>query len=59
MVICGDKDRMTPPKFSHYLSASIPGSELRFVKDSGHMLPLEKPEALASIVQSFLSSFTR
>ena len=59
MVVCGDKDRMTPPRFSHYLNANISGSELRFVKDSGHMLPLEKPEALASVVQSFLASLTR
>ena len=59
LVACGDKDRMTPPRFSHYLNANIPGSELRFIKDSGHMLPLEKPEALASVVQAFLASFTR
>jgi len=58
LVVCGDKDRMTPPRFSHYLNANIPGSELRFIKDSGHMLPLEKPEALASVVQAFLASFT-
>ncbi|MDG6985412.1 MAG: alpha/beta hydrolase [Nitrososphaerota archaeon] len=55
LVVCGDKDRMTPPKWSHYLAANIPGSELYFVKDSGHMLPLEKPEALARVVQAFLA----
>jgi pimeloyl-ACP methyl ester carboxylesterase len=59
LVVCGDKDRMTPPRFSHYLSANILGSELRFIKDSGHMLPLEKPEALTTVVQAFLESFTR
>lgn len=59
LVVCGDKDRMTPPKWSHYLAANIPDSELYFVKDSGHMLPLEKPEALASVVQRFLASITR
>jgi len=58
LVVCGDKDRMTPPRFSHYLAANISGAELRFVKDSGHMLPLERPEALASVVQAFLSGFT-
>jgi pimeloyl-ACP methyl ester carboxylesterase len=58
LIICGDKDRMTPPKFSHYLNANIAGSELRFIKDSGHMLPLEKPEAVASVIQSFLAGFT-
>lgn len=55
LVVCGDKDRMTFPKWSHYLQANIPGAELRFVKDSGHMLPLEKPEALAAVVQWFLA----
>ena len=59
LVVCGDKDRMTPPRFSHHLTANLLGSELRFIKDSGHMLPLEKPEALASLVQAFLASFTR
>lgn len=54
LVVCGDKDRMTPPKWSHYLHANIPGSEIRFVKDSGHMLPLEKPEALAGVLGPFL-----
>ncbi|MDA4119038.1 MAG: alpha/beta hydrolase [Thaumarchaeota archaeon] len=55
LIVCGDNDRMTPPKWSHYLNANILGSELYFVKDSGHMLPLEKPEALARVVQSFLA----
>ncbi len=56
LIVCGDKDRMTPPKWSHYLKANISDSELLFVKDSGHMLPLEKPDALAHAIQSFLKS---
>jgi pimeloyl-ACP methyl ester carboxylesterase len=59
LVVCGEKDRMTPPKWSHYLAGNIPGSELLLIKDSGHMIPLEKPEAFSSIVQSFLAGFTR
>ncbi len=58
LVLCGDKDRMTPPKWSQYLNANIIGSELFMVKDSGHMLPLEKPDALSRLVQSFLSGLT-
>ena len=54
LVVCGDKDRMTPPKWSHYLKANIADSELYFIKDSGHMLPLEKPEPLAGVIQRFL-----
>ncbi len=59
LVVCGDKDRMTPPEWSRYLAANIPSSELVFIKDSGHMVPLEKPEALASVLQSFLAGLTR
>jgi pimeloyl-ACP methyl ester carboxylesterase len=55
LVVCGDKDRLTPPKWSHYLNANILNSEIYFVKDSGHMLPLEKPESFSSILQGFLS----
>ena len=59
LIVCGDKDTMTPPKWAHYLAANIVGSELRFVKDSGHMLPLEKPEPLAGLLQAFAASVTR
>jgi len=58
VILCGDKDRMTPPKWSHYLRAHIPDSEAYFVKDSGHMLPLERPDALARLMQTFLGGLT-
>jgi pimeloyl-ACP methyl ester carboxylesterase len=58
LIVCGDKDRMTPPKWSHYLNANILNSELHFVRDSGHMLPLEKPEVFARLIQSFLANLS-
>jgi pimeloyl-ACP methyl ester carboxylesterase len=33
LTIFGDRDRMTPPKWSHYLNQGVLGSELFFVKD--------------------------
>lgn len=54
LVVCGDKDRMTSPKWSHFLASNIPGAELYFVKDSGHMIPFEKPGTLSSVIQKFL-----
>ena len=59
LVVCGDRDRMTPPRWSHYLAANIPDALLYFVKDSGHMLPLEKPEALAKLLEAYLSGVSR
>ena len=59
LIVCGDKDEMTPPRWAHFLNANIFDSELYFVRDSGHMLPLEKPEPLARLIQSFLKDFSR
>lgn len=55
MIVCGEDDRMTPPKFSQYLNAHIPGSSVFLIPEAGHMVPLEKPAALGGLVQSFLS----
>jgi pimeloyl-ACP methyl ester carboxylesterase len=59
LIVCGDGDKMTPPKWAHYLNAGLLDSELFFVRESGHMLPLEKPDALGKIIQSFLTRLSR
>jgi pimeloyl-ACP methyl ester carboxylesterase len=55
LIICGENDRMTPPKWSTYLNQNIRSSTIEFVKDAGHMVPLEKPETCAGLIQGFLS----
>ena len=59
LVICGEDDRMTPPKYSQYLNAHIPGSSLSLIPEAGHMVPLEKPAALGRLVQGFLSGLSQ
>jgi pimeloyl-ACP methyl ester carboxylesterase len=59
LVVCGESDRMTPPKYSQYLKANIPNSSVSLVPGAGHMVPLEKPEALGALIQSFLSEISR
>ena len=59
LIICGDRDRMTPPKWSHFLSKSMIGSSLFFIADCGHMSPLEKPDSVARLIQSFLQSVSQ
>lgn len=59
LVVCGDADRMTPPKWAHYLGSNIEGADLRFVRDAGHMLPIEKPDVLSGMLQAFLEGLTR
>lgn len=59
LIVCGDMDRMTPPKWAHYLQSNMDDSELYFIKDAGHMLPIEKPDALGALLMSFLKGFSR
>lgn len=59
LVLCGDADLMTPPKWAHYLRDNIEGADLRFIRDAGHMLPIEKPGILAGMLQGFLESISR
>jgi pimeloyl-ACP methyl ester carboxylesterase len=54
-VVCGADDRMTPPAYSHFLAARLPGAQVTILPGAGHMAPLEQPEALASGLDEFLS----
>jgi pimeloyl-ACP methyl ester carboxylesterase len=59
LIICGENDRMTPPKWSHYLNANITRSTIFFVRESGHMVPLEKPEICGRLIQDFLAGLSQ
>ncbi len=54
LIICGTADRMTPPKFSQWLSEQLPSSRLTWVPEAGHMVMLEQPEAVAKAVAAFM-----
>lgn len=55
LIVCGESDRMTPPKWSYFMNSNIPSSSLFFIRGAGHMVPLEKPQACAQLIQAFLS----
>ena len=54
LIMVGDKDTRTPPRFSRLLHATIPNSRLVIVKDAGHCLPLERPERVNREIIEFL-----
>ncbi len=56
LVLCGQEDRLTPPKYCSYLAANIPGAELVLVPAAGHMVMLEQPEEVTAAVERFLHS---
>ncbi|HEY4690610.1 MAG TPA: alpha/beta fold hydrolase [Anaerolineae bacterium] len=54
LVIGGTADQMTPPKYASTLAERIPGAQLALVEGAGHMVMLEREEAVARPVEQFL-----
>ncbi len=54
LIICGAADQMTPPAYSMYLQQQIAGSRLEIIPNAGHMVMLEKPDVVASLIGSFI-----
>jgi pimeloyl-ACP methyl ester carboxylesterase len=54
LVVCGEQDRLTPPKYSQYLAGHIAGASLALVPGAGHMLHQEQPLAAARALDAFL-----
>lgn len=56
LIVCGTADRFTPPKYSHYLAAGIPGAQLELIADAGHMVMIEKPAEVNTAIEKFVNS---
>jgi pimeloyl-ACP methyl ester carboxylesterase len=54
LVLCGTQDLMTPLKYSTYLRDHIHGATLRQVEGAGHMVMIERPEAVVQALVAFL-----
>ncbi|NIV27972.1 MAG: alpha/beta fold hydrolase [Anaerolineae bacterium] len=55
-VLCGSQDRLTPSKYSVYLRDRIARAVLHLVEGAGHMVMVERPEAVVHALSSFLGS---
>lgn len=55
LIIVGDADRLTPPKYAAFLHDHIPGAELRTVANAGHYVQTEAPDTLAAVLRDWLS----
>jgi pimeloyl-ACP methyl ester carboxylesterase len=56
LIMCGEADKMTPPKNSEFLQEHIAGARLEIVPNAGHMLMLEQPDQVADILTEFINS---
>ncbi|RLB53834.1 MAG: hypothetical protein DRJ42_10830 [Deltaproteobacteria bacterium] len=55
LVIGGDADELTPPKYARYLADNIEGARLELIEGAGHMLPFERHDTLASRLHDFVT----
>jgi pimeloyl-ACP methyl ester carboxylesterase len=56
LVVVGREDRLTPVKYSEYLRDRISGAILEVIEGAGHMVMVERPEALNGAIRRFMSS---
>lgn len=55
LIVVGDADRLTPPKYAAFLHDNTPGAELLTVANAGHYVQTEAPDALAAALRDWLS----
>ena len=55
LVLCGRQDSWSPLERHQQMAGMIPGASLAAIEDSGHMVTLERPEAITSALGSWLA----
>jgi pimeloyl-ACP methyl ester carboxylesterase len=56
LVLAARRDLFTPPSVQEKMAELIPGNEIVWFEEAGHMLPIEEPEAIVAAMHDF---FTR
>ena len=59
LIVVGEQDKMTPLRFSEELERGIQDADLVILPQTGHMLPLEKPQSTANLARTFLEKVPR
>jgi pimeloyl-ACP methyl ester carboxylesterase len=54
IIITGEQDRMTPPKYALYLRDHLTNSTLAMIPNAGHFVPYEQPKAVANALANWL-----
>jgi len=56
LLIYGRADAITTLEHQQEMLNAIPDVRLKVVEDSGHMLPLERPETVNALLRDFLAA---
>jgi pimeloyl-ACP methyl ester carboxylesterase len=55
LVVCGDADVVTPLEHSREIAAAVPGAELVVIERCGHMLTMERPDAVNAALARWIA----
>jgi pimeloyl-ACP methyl ester carboxylesterase len=53
LVVAGRRDLFTPPSVQEKMAQLIPGAEIVWLDEAGHMLPIEEPDAIVAAMTDF------
>jgi 3-oxoadipate enol-lactonase len=59
LIIAGEEDQWTPPKFQHYMAERIPGSRLVMLPNAGHYPFVEQAERFNGELETFLGELEK
>jgi len=54
LVIAGDRDSFTPPRYAEEMAAALPQGELLMIPGGTHVVPLERRELVSERIERFL-----
>ncbi len=57
LIICGEKDKLSPPDSMKELAKKINGSEFILVPEAAHMSPVENPGFVNEAIENFLEKY--
>nr|AKZ20824.1 thermophilic carboxylesterase [uncultured bacterium] len=58
LLIYGDQDQLTPPKYGRFLAERLPDARLEIVAGAGHMVNLERHAEVNRLIPPFISAFS-
>lgn len=58
LLVCADQDLLTPAEDTEALAKIIPDCRLVRMENAGHSIPLEAPDALCDVLETFLAELT-
>ncbi len=54
LIVAGEADQMTPPKYAAFMAGQIPRARLSIMPEAGHMVMLEAADAVTQVIADFL-----